>query len=101
MRLLVKDGVVFKEFNSPIITALKDVWVLANQTGIEMVITSANDSKHMKDSLHYKNLAFDLRTRHMTKAEAKQVTQDLKLRMGPSWDVVLEKDHIHCEYDPS
>ena len=67
--------------------------------GSELVLTSVNDGKHMDDSLHYKGCAFDVRTWHISGREM-QVITDLKRELGPDYDVVLEKDHLHIERDP-
>ena len=71
-----------------------------------VVVTSGNDGKHMDTSLHYKNLALDFRTGHnwdaplMSEDEARELCEELKARLGMGFDVVLEKDHAHVEYDP-
>lgn len=66
-------------------------------------ITSANDSKHGDASLHYKNLAFDIRIYNITGKvhhEAELWAERLAVALGPEYDVVLEKDHLHIEFDP-
>ncbi|MEN3039762.1 MAG: hypothetical protein ABDI07_11565, partial [Candidatus Kryptonium sp.] len=70
--------------------------------GKEMVITSANDSKHRQDSLHYKDLAIDIRTRHLEKYEKELVLSYLRAKLGEDYDVIFEEnpEHIHIEYDP-
>ena len=70
-----------------------------------VVVTSGNDSKHMDASLHYKNLALDFRTGHnwetpmMSEEEAREIRDELKARLGMGFDVVLESDHVHVEWD--
>ena len=34
------------------------------------------------------------------KKNPRHVTGDIETRLGPDYDVVLEHDHIHVEYDP-
>jgi len=68
--------------------------------GVDLVVTSARDGKHMKKSLHYMGLALDLRIRDFAKHEAKIAAKFLQRRLGRHYDVVLESDHIHVEYDP-
>jgi len=64
-------------------------------------ITSANDGTHMKGSLHYKNRAFDVRILNLTNADtATSWVEDMKLVLGIEYDVVLEHNHIHVEFDP-
>ena len=72
------------------------------------VVTSITDGKHSEGSLHYKGLAADLRTRVFGTHEAMEDCVELlqvALNGEPNnfvgeWDVVLERDHIHMEYDP-
>ena len=59
--------------------------------GMTLVVTSGMDGKHMTGSLHYKGLAADLRF---------PLRDEIKATLGPNWDVVWEKDHIHVEFDP-
>lgn len=63
-------------------------------------ITSVNDGKHMNGSKHYVNKAIDLRVLDMPKDMWQPVRNDLSNILGPDFDVILEKDHIHIEYDP-
>jgi hypothetical protein len=74
-----------------------DVWK-ENDRGL--VITSLNDSNHSKTSLHYSGCAADLRSRYFENPE--QIAVDLRNRLGnnPDYDVVVEKDHIHLEWQP-
>ena len=62
----------------------------------EAVITSGRDGKHKVDSFHYTGKAFDLRTNHVLQA----LTDAIKDELGPHYDVLLETDHIHVEWDP-
>jgi len=69
--------------------------------GLGCVITSVTDSDHGTGSLHYCGMAFDLRRRHITDDDLlRQIMAELKRRLGPDFDVVLEPTHIHVEYDP-
>ena len=61
-------------------------------------ITSGNDGKHKANSLHYKNLAIDIRTKDMRFKEGN--TLRIRKSLVNKYDVILEKDHIHIEYDP-
>ena len=63
-------------------------------------ITSANDGKHMAGSLHYKNRAFDVRIWNILDDTAEAWVGRLKAMLGKDYDIVLEKDHIHLEYQP-
>jgi hypothetical protein len=66
-------------------------------------VTCANDSGHMVGSLHYKNRAFDIRIKNIVGDEqtGKELwVERMKLALGDDYDVILERDHIHAEYDP-
>ncbi|MFA7288303.1 MAG: hypothetical protein WC055_05425 [Melioribacteraceae bacterium] len=69
--------------------------------GYGMVVTSVTDSKHSAGSLHYAGCAIDLRTRDIKdKAMIIKITETIRKRLTKDYDVVLEKDHIHIEYQP-
>jgi hypothetical protein len=67
--------------------------------GAELVITSANDGKHGDKTLHHKGLALDLRTWNLN-GRAVQVAAELRKALGNDYDVVVESDHCHVEWDP-
>ena len=69
-------------------------------TGREAVITSAKDRSHSPNSLHYKGLAVDIRTHGVDDVDLDRLRVHLAEALGKSWDVVLESDHMHIEYDP-
>ena len=72
------------------------------------VITSGNDGRHSTNSLHYRDLAVDLRANNISDSLAQSIANDLSVRLGPDFDVIFERfpsnpanDHIHLEYDPN
>ena len=65
--------------------------------GEEIVVTSTYEGNHGPGSLHYANQAFDARLPH---ASADAIISGMINTMGPEFDVVQEKTHIHIEYDP-
>ena len=69
------------------------VWSIEKE---ELVITSTYEGTHSEGSLHYADLAEDIR-RHK---KGQEVRDELKNKFGMDYDVVLEDDHIHIEYDP-
>jgi len=66
----------------------------------QCVITSGSDGKHGPNSLHYSGNALDLRTNMLNPQEKDLVHRDLVVWLGGQFDVVLESDHIHVEFDP-
>lgn len=73
---------------------------IANGDSYEITITSARDGSHMKNSHHYVGLAIDIRSRDMSNVtdSAKWIDKFLNIN-GKSFDIVIENDHIHIEFD--
>jgi len=93
----IKTGVVLSEaqvwaFAFPII---REVY---HEFGYPVIITSGLDSH--ENGLHPEGLALDLRTRHLLSVRPLTVVEKLSERLGSEFDVILESDHIHVEYDP-
>lgn len=71
------------------------------EAGVPCVITSASDGKHGPNSLHYCGKALDLRTNSLRPEQVHPVFMALKNALHPGgFDVVLETDHVHVEFDP-
>jgi hypothetical protein len=72
---------------------------------VDMFVTSGNDKTHKPGSKHYTNEALDFRTKHMTRFDKHAFVDELKRRLGKSYDVILEdeggvNEHCHAEHDP-
>lgn len=82
-----------------------------------VVVTSASDSVHSVNSMHYIGRAFDLRcfgdrpgglrdpsggdvTERVQRDLAELWTRRLGVFLSSDYDVILESDHIHVEHDP-
>lgn len=106
--LQFKEGVSIKLNNNPfLLYALTIVEKVYESRGNRIAtITSGNDSQHMKESLHYKNRAFDVRTKDVPNAVVMQIFNDLKTILNSDgYDVLHENpgtdnEHIHIEFDP-
>ena len=70
------------------------------QYDIICVITEGTGAKHRRGSLHYVGLAIDLRTRNIPPNLREPVAQQIRVALGEEYDVVLESDHIHIEFQP-
>ena len=72
-----------------------------DSVGKDCVVTSGRDGKHGKNSKHYTDEALDFRIWNLGGEENIMLVVDaLKDLLGDDYDVVLEPDHIHAEYDP-
>ena len=63
-------------------------------------ITSLSDGKHSPSSRHYVGCAADFRTMDIPKEKLPPLRETIANRLGPRYDVVLEPDHLHVEWDP-
>lgn len=68
--------------------------------GQEGVMTSGVDREHSPWSWHYYGCAADFRTSFFTSDTAVIVARKLKELLREPYQVVLEPDHIHVEFDP-
>ncbi len=98
--MILKKSVSLKGLQPQILVAVMVANEVYKKYGKDLVITSVNDSKHGEGSLHYKGFAIDTRIFYFPKGVAKKVRDEIASRLGDEFDVVLEKDHIHIEYDP-
>lgn len=90
-------GVQWQMFDAAIIA--EPIFVAAGQ---EFVITSGSDGQHPdKKNIHGQGLALDCRTHDLKDLSTITAVADMVRRaLNPAYDVVVEKDHIHIEYDP-
>ena len=95
MRL--KPGVRIHGVNATVVLALVVASDIYDAIGDDMIITSLIDGRHMHGSLHYVGAAVDLR---MPTHFVEEIVDELKERLGDQYDVVLESDHIHIEFQP-
>ena len=104
--LYLKDGVRINgaHFDSEIVRILDAARKTAPKMERDAVwVTSANDSRHMDQSLHYKNQAFDIRIYNIVgdiHYEAQRWAERLQQELGSDYDVIYELDHIHVEFQP-
>lgn len=96
----VKDGVKTEGIQPQLLDAILICTAVYIHAGQQITVTSICDGVHSKNSLHYKGLAVDLRTRDLKGITANQLAVRLRKALGNEYDVVVEKDHIHVEYDP-
>ena len=95
--MLIKAGVDISRLRPEIRKKLSKIasimWAMESE---ELVVTSTYEGTHSEGSLHYANLAVDIR-RNKKRMFA---YNEIKKFLGIDYDVVLEADHIHIEYDP-
>lgn len=98
--MLLKLGVDISRLERPIRRALNKIESIYQRIAMEeAVITSTYEGNHSPGSLHYANLAVDIRLPSDREIRG-VIAIKLKEELGPDYDVVLEANHIHIEYDP-
>ena len=98
----VKLGLPSRFCNPGLVWALAFPIIVAayNDLDYECVVTAALDGTHSTRSRHYDGLALDLRTNHMKADHKVELAMNLTTALGPEFDVILETDHLHVEWDP-
>ena len=95
--MLVKLGVDISRLERPIRRTLNIIDRIFREHGEEAVITSTYEGDHSPSSLHYANLAVDIR---LPKENPTGIALAIQRALGDDYDVIIEKTHIHIEYDP-
>jgi len=97
---MLKAGVDLRGIKPQMAVAYTIASHIYRARGYWCTITSASDGKHGPNSLHYSGNALDLRTRDCKPDDLQMIYVSLRQALGAQFDVVLEKDHIHVEFDP-
>lgn len=100
MRIQIKKGVRIRAMQPPVVLAISiaaGVYEYFSQES--MTVTSLCEGHHKRGSAHYSGRAFDLRIWGLEN-DIENIVKSLKHDLGDEFDVILESDHIHVEYDP-
>ena len=95
--MLIKAGVDISRLKREIRRSLPKVEAVLVKHRIELVLTSTYEGTHGAGSLHYDDNAYDIRNPICEKTE---IVVEIREALGPDYDVIIEFDHIHIEYDP-
>ncbi len=105
-KVLCESDVRISEINQYLTSLSEIIYSIYRKYGKIPIITSGNDSKHMKNSLHYEGLAWDFRIWDIPKSHRYKVVYELRdILQGYDyrWDVVYgdknHLNHIHIEFD--
>ena len=100
MHLRFKPGVKLFGIQPEVVLAATVVAsVYSEFDNAECVITSITDGDHGNNSLHYKGFAIDFRTRHIPMGMLDTLRSRVQACLGDDFDIVLERTHLHVEYD--
>lgn len=78
-----------------VISAYKEVAGTEN-----LVVTSACEGVHGRSSKHIIGMALDFRTSGIAQDTQEELRRAVAAGLGPDYDCVLEKTHLHIEFDP-
>ncbi len=98
--LYLKPGVRITGIRPEILLAAVAATEVYKAAGHDLTITACLDGKHTTGSLHYAGAAIDIRTRDLPPADVPKVMAQIKECVGGDFDVLLETDHIHIEFQP-
>ena len=97
----VKEGVKIAGLRPEILLAIQVAdLVYLKITGEEVWITEITGGTHGRGSLHYVGQAIDIRTRGLSKETIANIALEIRERLGENYDVVIESNHIHIEFQP-
>ena len=98
--ITIKPGVSIKGLEVQAAIAFLVACSIYRKYGYTCRLTSGTEGKHSPGSLHYVGLAIDLGILTIPKQMTETIYREITNSLGAEYDVVLESDHIHIEYQP-
>jgi len=96
----IKQGVDLRGLSPQMALAAAVARDVYEEARCNCVVTSGCDGTHMEGSKHYTGEALDFRTLGIAKHFVAQIAAGVRAALGAQFDVVLEADHLHVEFDP-
>lgn len=98
----IKKGASVKGLRPEMLLAIWIIDAINYDYGVRTLITSGSDEhpKRLAWTLHDDGLAVDLRHPGLNAARMVNWHDDIVDALGPEYDIVVEKDHVHVEYQP-
>ena len=93
----IKRGVRLHGIMPEVVLAIVVAGQVYDQLEKELVVTSVLDGKHMRASIHYIGGAVDL---GLPGEHGIAARNRIARRLGGDFDVILESNHIHVEWQP-
>jgi hypothetical protein len=101
--MMIKDGVDIRGIGTEVTVGLMILEEVLRAHGARCLVTSCRDGKHMAMSRHYVGSAVDVRlaSRWVTTGNVDlTVLNEARAALGDQFDLILEADHFHLEFDP-
>ncbi len=96
-----KPGIWTSNLTPEMMRAINVAGRVFHELRADAIVTALQDGEHKKNSLHYKQMAVDFRTRHVAKGVRGEIAHHMRRLLGDDYDVILHKTHLHVEYDPA
>lgn len=102
MGIWIKPGVSLNGLEPEMWEAVSRVGRIYKERGYLCWVTGGTELApgRTPTSLHPKGQAIDFGTVARGVSDPKPLEADITAVLGPQYDVVLESDHIHVEFDP-
>jgi len=99
--LRFKPDVRMRFLSGPLVDMLGGAAAWSLWSGVDVEINSVDDGAgvHQPDSLHGFSLAVDFDTVGDRAADLEQLAVYFRRTLPPAFDIVLEGDHVHVEWD--
>lgn len=95
--IALKEGVRLLGIRPELVMAVFIVERIYDEAGWTLIVTSVVDGQHMRNSLHYVGAAFDFNPPQRDVAHFRALIANA---LGSDYDVVIESDHMHIEWQP-
>ena len=103
MEVGIKEGADIRGIRPELVlayTIILYIYTKYDDGDVQCVITEGTGGKHGVGSLHYVGQAIDLRIWGLTESEKRTLLADITKSLSKQFDVILESDHIHVEFQP-
>ena len=94
----IKPGVRIQGARPELVIGLMVAQEVFLEHGSALTVTSIIDGAHTRGSIHYSGNAADLRIWELK--DPNETANALNQALGGDFDVIVEKDHIHLEFQP-
>ncbi len=103
--ILLKFGAKIAGLKPEILLGLMIVNSVFEKYKVDLIITECTGGNHMENSLHYKGLAADIRSKHIqSRKDKNDILNDCRELLGANFDFIIEaldtaNEHFHVEMD--